>query len=407
MFDCKYYLKEYPDVRRENIDPIAHYLIYGAKEFRNPSKSFNTYQFVSFLKANNINIKDHNPFVFFILNKDKLQKEYNFRILEDGTVTHNDIRDPVLARTHTDIKDCFSSSCVSIDFEILSNINTGRFKINCDTLDYEVAYFDSKNEYLYVYLSSARSKKDYPTFNRTSYCKFFDGASLYIDDPSRILNSNENIDTICFYYGTKYNSALLGISKIIKKICSIKNIKHSNITFISSSNGGFASLYLSTIFEGSKCIALNTQVSVLQYFKSMNRLDQFYIFNKKYSSENFKQNHEDSKRFNIVPKLTQERLKSKILIFWNISSHSDNDQLLYLKEMLNLNLQIGFNIISNYLYLFILNISCSDPHTCMPMESFCKIADLFLNDKISIKDSTLLFNSFIPELKRYYDFLKK
>mgnify|MGYP001767187590 CR=1 FL=1 len=42
LFDRFYYLSNYPDVLKEGIDPIKHYLIHGAQEGRNPSPSFNT-----------------------------------------------------------------------------------------------------------------------------------------------------------------------------------------------------------------------------------------------------------------------------------------------------------------------------------------------------------------------------
>ncbi|MEC4023477.1 CDP-glycerol glycerophosphotransferase family protein [Pseudomonas fulva] len=42
FFDRSFYLKSYPDVAASKVDPIHHYLHYGAVEFRNPSASFDT-----------------------------------------------------------------------------------------------------------------------------------------------------------------------------------------------------------------------------------------------------------------------------------------------------------------------------------------------------------------------------
>lgn len=42
LFDEDFYLLNYPEVRRSKINPILHYLVYGAKEGRNPSNTFNT-----------------------------------------------------------------------------------------------------------------------------------------------------------------------------------------------------------------------------------------------------------------------------------------------------------------------------------------------------------------------------
>ena len=42
LFDAKYYLLTYPDVRKAGIDPLKHFIEYGWKEGRNPSTLFNT-----------------------------------------------------------------------------------------------------------------------------------------------------------------------------------------------------------------------------------------------------------------------------------------------------------------------------------------------------------------------------
>ena len=42
LFDAKWYLKTYADVRSAGLDPIRHYLLYGWKEMRDPSADFST-----------------------------------------------------------------------------------------------------------------------------------------------------------------------------------------------------------------------------------------------------------------------------------------------------------------------------------------------------------------------------
>lgn len=41
-FDRDYYLRRYPDINREGIDPVIHYIHHGAAEGRDPSPNFNT-----------------------------------------------------------------------------------------------------------------------------------------------------------------------------------------------------------------------------------------------------------------------------------------------------------------------------------------------------------------------------
>ena len=42
LFDTNWYLKEYPDVKENGMNPIEHYIKFGSKENRNPSPDFDT-----------------------------------------------------------------------------------------------------------------------------------------------------------------------------------------------------------------------------------------------------------------------------------------------------------------------------------------------------------------------------
>jgi GT2 family glycosyltransferase/glycosyltransferase involved in cell wall biosynthesis len=46
-FDAAYYLDRYPDVQRSGIDPLAHFLLYGAKEGRQPDPLFDAGYYLS------------------------------------------------------------------------------------------------------------------------------------------------------------------------------------------------------------------------------------------------------------------------------------------------------------------------------------------------------------------------
>lgn len=62
LFDEKYYLTTYEDVRKADIDPIKHYLKYGWKEGRNPSSTFQTSLYINILN------EGLNPLLYFIIN---------------------------------------------------------------------------------------------------------------------------------------------------------------------------------------------------------------------------------------------------------------------------------------------------------------------------------------------------
>lgn len=65
LFDVKYYIFTYPDIRKVGIDPIRHYIKYGVQEGRNPSSGFDT----KFYLDSNPDIKEAkiNPLAHYIL----------------------------------------------------------------------------------------------------------------------------------------------------------------------------------------------------------------------------------------------------------------------------------------------------------------------------------------------------
>lgn len=64
LFDPVYYLKQYPDVRRADIDPLEHFVMYGWKEGRNPNEWFNTREYLE--KNPDVAKAGINPFVHWI-----------------------------------------------------------------------------------------------------------------------------------------------------------------------------------------------------------------------------------------------------------------------------------------------------------------------------------------------------
>lgn len=65
LFDSKYYLFTYPDIRKQDIDPIKHYILHGAKEGRNPSLYFDADYYLS--TYNDIDPDKINPLFHFIV----------------------------------------------------------------------------------------------------------------------------------------------------------------------------------------------------------------------------------------------------------------------------------------------------------------------------------------------------
>ena len=72
-FDSKYYLSVYDDIKEADVDPIEHYLLYGYKEFRNPSELFDT----KFYIENYSDVKEAgiNPLVHYLISGQKEDRE--------------------------------------------------------------------------------------------------------------------------------------------------------------------------------------------------------------------------------------------------------------------------------------------------------------------------------------------
>ncbi|HEX6828397.1 MAG TPA: hypothetical protein VF104_05405 [Burkholderiales bacterium] len=64
LFDREWYLAQYGDVRRAGIDPVRHYLMFGAAEGRNPSPEFDTRFYVA--TYHDVAEAGTNPLVHFI-----------------------------------------------------------------------------------------------------------------------------------------------------------------------------------------------------------------------------------------------------------------------------------------------------------------------------------------------------
>lgn len=66
LFDRKYYLNRYKDVKRAKANPLTHYLRYGWKEGRNPSEKFDTKYYLE----NNPDVRKSkaNPLIHYIKN---------------------------------------------------------------------------------------------------------------------------------------------------------------------------------------------------------------------------------------------------------------------------------------------------------------------------------------------------
>ena len=69
LFDKNFYLKAYPHVEKSGMDPLIHYLFYGAKEYKLPSPTFNLKRYLQ--ENPEIEKNKGNPLIHYIENGDE------------------------------------------------------------------------------------------------------------------------------------------------------------------------------------------------------------------------------------------------------------------------------------------------------------------------------------------------
>ena len=80
LFDPRYYLLKYGDIRRADVDPLVHFIHTGWKEGRNPSAIFDTKKYLA--KHPALVDKNINPLIHFInQEKQKVRQTLEIRKL--------------------------------------------------------------------------------------------------------------------------------------------------------------------------------------------------------------------------------------------------------------------------------------------------------------------------------------
>ena len=136
LFDEKYYLFTYPDVRSKDIDPIMHYIKYGSYEGRNPNAEFNTLYYIK----NNPDVTQSslNPFAHYIL----FGKDENRQTTLEFKSTN---RIKTAIQCYSQLKDYYNSikKSVHIDNEPFISI----IILNKDGIEHLERLFNSINKY--------------------------------------------------------------------------------------------------------------------------------------------------------------------------------------------------------------------------------------------------------------------
>lgn len=151
---------------------------------------------------------------------------------------------------------CYKLS--ELDDEIFSGFT--RFDVQTSGVTYECVFTPSQQRELYVFLSGAspRPVDLRANFDRISWHQYFNGCCINIEDPTyKLKNVNSGWGG---YFGDKQKFYIEGVEDIVKTIQTIYEIANTNVFFISSSAGGFASLHICARNEGYKCLVRNPQI---------------------------------------------------------------------------------------------------------------------------------------------------
>ena len=154
---------------------------------------------------------------------------------------------------------------LDLDLNGLDAKFSGNLNINVNGKNYKTILIPSLTKKLYIFLSAAAASPansvPYPLFFRMTWSNFIDGICLYLDD----INRQSTFNGPTFFVGNRGEDFFAYLA-IIRKIALTHKIDNNDICFVSSSNGGFASILLCNLIHGSRCISFNGQLSIPVFF---------------------------------------------------------------------------------------------------------------------------------------------
>lgn len=284
-----------------------------------------------------------------------------------------------------------------IKLDNLTTNNIHRLCILVDKIEFETFFMPSEHKKLYVIFSSiGRDKREYPIFHRVTWYNFFDGMFLWIDDPTR----NQTQIAPTYYFGTKENNYLDYVSNIIDKFLELYNLTYNDLTFISSSNGGFAALWCAQKMHGATCLAFNPQLNIPLYYQTVKKFE-----------EKLNISFEDETLYNrlYLYGIDKEE-KSKICIFSNIRSESDKLQMDEFFKNIGISYKIGLQKVNN-IWLIIANIDADNTHLAQPSPYISRMFEQIMSEEwggMEISNKKIeIVNALLGCMREYYSAVKE
>lgn len=219
------------------------------------------------------------------------------------------------------------------DLEKLEKVPNGRFDLCYKGMTFECFFHYKSTSRLYTFLNGALTEER-PQFSRWSYHSFVDGCYLNIADPMYGLYDDLILG---WYYGNDILNLRQLIAEVTEKIAEILKIQGKDIIFVGSSGGGAAVVECSSFINGSKSVAINPQVKLVDWFYSTEFSEITGI-----DLNIDKLGH----RNNFIPLLKRNENNYHLIIV-NVRSQVDMRQIQAISKELDIQLKYGINTFDN------------------------------------------------------------
>lgn len=294
------------------------------------------------------------------------------------------------------IKQELAKSPENVHLDDLSCNHEGRLKIKTNNgVEFESFIIKGSQRRLYVFLSAVGVYRgDSVIFHRVMWANKFDGISLFIDDPQR----KEKKFAPMFYWGDRNTDNTKLVAQIVAKIKSIYGLVTKDICFISSSNGGFASIKIADYFENSKCYALCPQISIPLYFQNKDNVSKFF--------DNSFDEQTGGGRLDVSEILNNP--KAFYFIYSNVACKSDFEQMKYLLKYKDIS-HIGNGEmckLNTHCVISLCRVNAKNPHVVQPDESFISFLDNFNLWEMSF-DNLKTIQDLLAEVLQKYTNMKE
>ena len=210
-----------------------------------------------------------------------------------------------------------------------------------ETLFYLIIRFSSNNKNFICLGSGAFDRDKYdsngelirpPFFARWSWHKYFDESVISYADP--MIFKDEEIK-LGWFIGDSDHWYVETLSTIIQKLAKNQEVINDNILFFGSSGGGFVSTCLGTLIKNSEVLINNSQLFVLNYYKTLTEKALDLI------SPTFENKEEMIEqieyRLDVIKLFEKENYAPNITYYINVNSKQDlrNQNLPFLQKYYN------------------------------------------------------------------------